>query len=114
MISRTMSSARINGWTHQAAEQRGKGMPASMESRMAPVRLPLNRRRIEVDLASQLHGQIMRKSHGQIRELKVVCTEKKITLQGRSPTHYVKQLAQEAVLELIQGSPALANHILVR
>ena len=67
--------------------------------------------RLKDDLAERLHGHIESRSCGQIRDLHVLCVEGQITLQGRSRTYHAKQLAQEAVMDLTEGSPRLANQI---
>ncbi len=63
------------------------------------------------DLAEQLHGCIERRACGRIRDLQVVCSEGVIILQGRSRTYHAKQLAQQAVMDLTNGRPALTNQI---
>ena len=71
------------------------------------------RDKVKEDLAERLHGHIERKACGRIRDLQVLCSEDLIILQGRSRTYHAKQLAQEAVLDLTDGRPALANQIVV-
>lgn len=65
------------------------------------------------DLAERIEGYIESKACGRIRDLHVVCSGDTIILQGRSRTYHAKQLAQEAVLDLLEGRPALANQIVV-
>jgi hypothetical protein len=65
------------------------------------------------DLAERIEGYIERKACGRIRDLHVVCSGDLIILQGRSRTYHAKQLAQEAVLDLTDGRPVLANQIVV-
>jgi len=65
------------------------------------------------DLAERIEGYIERKACGRIRDLHVVCSDNMIILQGRSRTYHAKQLAQEAALDLADGRPVLANHIVV-
>jgi len=67
----------------------------------------------ESELAEQIEGQIERRASGRIRDLHVVCSEDMIILMGRSRTYHAKQLAQQAVLDLTGGRPALANEIVV-
>jgi len=67
----------------------------------------------EAELAERIEGQIERRASGRIRDLHVVCSEGKIILMGRSRTYHAKQLAQEAVLDLTDGFPSLANQIVV-
>jgi hypothetical protein len=40
-------------------------------------------------------------------------SEDRIILQGRSRTYHAKQLAHQAVLDLTDGHPLLANQIVV-
>ncbi len=68
----------------------------------------------EAALAERIEGHIARRACGKIRDLHVVCTDDRIVLMGRSRTYHAKQLAQEAVLDLTAGHPALANQIVVR
>jgi hypothetical protein len=65
------------------------------------------------DLAERIEGYVERKACGRIRDLHVVCSGDMIILQGRSRTYHAKQLAQEAVLDLTDGRPVLANQIVV-
>jgi len=67
----------------------------------------------EAELAEQIEGQIERRASGRIRDLHVVCSEDMIILMGRSRTYHAKQLAQQVVLDLTDGHPALANQIVV-
>lgn len=64
-------------------------------------------------LAEQLEGYIERRASGRIRDLHVVCSDDAIIIQGRSRTYHDKQLAQQAVLDLTDGSPQLTNQIIV-
>ena len=73
----------------------------------------LGRRETRDDLAEQIEGHIERKASGRIRDLHVVCSGESIILQGRSRTYHAKQLAQQAVLDLTDGSPSLTNQIVV-
>ena len=65
----------------------------------------------EDDLAERLQGCIESKACGRIRDLHVLCSEDQIILRGRSRTYHAKQLAQEAVMDLLDGRPLLANQI---
>ena len=67
----------------------------------------------EAELAEQIEGQIERRASGRIRDLQVVCSDDMIILMGRSRTYHAKQLAQQVVLDLTDGHPALANQIVV-
>jgi hypothetical protein len=75
--------------------------------------LQLGRNQSEQDLAERLEGYIEQKASGRIRDLHVVCSDDLIILQGRSRTYHAKQLAQQAVLDLTDGYPLLANQIVV-
>ncbi len=65
------------------------------------------------NFAEHLEGHIERRASGRIRDLHVVCCDNLIILQGRSRTYHAKQLAQQVVLDLTDGLPELANHIVV-
>ncbi len=67
----------------------------------------------ETELAERIEGHIERRACGRIRDLHVVCSDGMIILTGRSRTYHAKQLAQEAVLDLTEGHPALTNQIVV-
>lgn len=82
------------------------------KDRTTDVRTP-RRPPVTDDLARRLEGYIEQRACGRIRDLHVVCAEGRIILQGRSRTYHAKQLAQEAVLDLIEGRPELANQIVV-
>ncbi len=64
-------------------------------------------------LAERIESQIDRRASGRIRDLHVVCEGGRITLQGRSRTYHAKQLALQAVLDLVDGRSTLANLIVV-
>jgi len=67
----------------------------------------------EEGLADRLEGHITRRSRGQIRDLHVTLVGGRVLLQGRARTYHAKQLAQEAVLDVTGGCPALVNEIVV-
>jgi len=79
------------------------------DSGMDPRRL--GRGKNKLDLAERIEGYIERKASGRIRDLHVVCSDDLIILKGRSRTYHAKQLAQQAVLDLTDGYPLLANQI---
>jgi hypothetical protein len=81
------------------------------EAGMGPRRV--GRGKTRDDLAERIEGHIERKASGRIRDLHVVCSGESIILQGRSRTYHAKQLAQQAVLDLIDGRPSLTNQIVV-
>jgi hypothetical protein len=65
------------------------------------------------ELAQFIEGHVNRVANGRIRDLHVVYSDEKIVLLGRSRTYHAKQLAQQAVLDLTDGHPLLANQIVV-
>lgn len=65
------------------------------------------------EVAEYLAGHINRVANGRIRDLRVVYSGDSIVLQGRSKTYHAKQLAHQAVLDLTDGFPLLANQIVV-
>ncbi len=65
------------------------------------------------ELAQYLEGHINRIANGRIRDLHVDYSDERIVLQGRSRTYHAKQLAHQAVLDLTDGHPLLANQIVV-
>lgn len=65
------------------------------------------------ELAQLIEGHVNRVANGRIRDLHVVYSEDRIVLQGRSRTYHAKQLAHQAVLDLTDGHPLLANQIVV-
>jgi hypothetical protein len=64
-------------------------------------------------LAQFIEGHVNRVANGRIRDLHVVYSDDQIILQGRSRTYHAKQLAHQAVLDLTDGHPLLANQIVV-
>ena len=65
------------------------------------------------ELALYIEGHVDRASNGRIRDLRVVYSDDHIVLEGRSRTYHAKQLAHQAVLDLTDGHPLLANLIVV-
>jgi hypothetical protein len=65
------------------------------------------------ELAQFIEGHVNRAANGRIRDLHVEYSEDRIVLQGRSRTYHAKQLAHQAVLDLTDGHPLLANQIVV-
>lgn len=65
------------------------------------------------ELAQFIEGHVDRIASGRIRDLRVDYSEHGIVLQGRSRTYHAKQLAHQAVLDLTDGHPLLANQITV-
>jgi hypothetical protein len=66
-----------------------------------------------LEVAQFIEGHVNRAANGRIRDLHVVYSEEQIILQGRSRTYHAKQLAHQAVLDLTDGHPLLANQIVV-
>ncbi len=69
--------------------------------------------RTHEELAAYIEGHVNRIANGRIRDLRVDCSDDRILLRGRSRTYHAKQIAQQAVLELTDGYPLLANQIVV-
>jgi len=65
------------------------------------------------DLAVRIEHHVAGVARGRVRDLRVVCTDGLIILQGRTRTHHDKQLAQEAVFDVADGRATLANRIVV-
>jgi hypothetical protein len=86
------------------------GMP-TLNLNAEPSRLEFGRTHQE--LAHFIEGHVNRVSNGRIRDLRVVYSEDRIVLEGRSRTYHAKQLAHQAVLDLTDGHPLLANQIVV-
>jgi hypothetical protein len=92
--------------------------PIKRETGMPMYNTRAELRRFEIckshqELAQFIEGHINRVANGRIRDLHVVYSEDKIILQGRSRTYHAKQLAHQAVLDLTDGHPLLANQIIV-
>ena len=64
-----------------------------------------------LELADRLESRIVRRTGGQVRDLRVVAIEDRVVLRGRSRTYHAKQLAQEAALDEADGPLALVNEI---
>jgi len=58
----------------------------------------------------RLESLVRRRSHGQVRDLRLELCDEGLILHGRAASYYVKQLAQQAVLEAAEF-PLLANEI---
>jgi hypothetical protein len=90
--------------------KRETGMPLyDTASELCRTRLGKNHQ----ELAQFIEGHINRVANGRIRDLHVVYSDDMIILQGRSRTYHAKQLAHQAVLDLTDGHPLLANQIVV-
>lgn len=64
-------------------------------------------------LARKIEGQIEQRARGRVRDLRVECFAGLVVLQGRTRTYHVKQIAQEAALDLLDDTPRLTNKIVV-
>jgi hypothetical protein len=64
-------------------------------------------------LAERIESLLEGKFCGRVQYLQVVCSEGRLVLRGHSRTYHVKQLAQEAVLDVTGGYPLLVNQITV-
>jgi hypothetical protein len=63
-------------------------------------------------LSSQVEAYVRERLGGRVRDFRVTLRDGGLLLQGRSRTHHVKQLVQQAVLE-IADRPIIANEIQV-
>jgi hypothetical protein len=64
-------------------------------------------------LAERIGTYLEGKFCGQVHQLEVVCSEGRLILRGRTRTYHVRQLAQQAALDLTEGYPLLVNQIMV-
>jgi hypothetical protein len=64
-------------------------------------------------LAERVGSHLESKFRGQVQYLQVVCSDGRLIVRGRTRTYHVRQLAQQAVLDLTEGYPLLVNQILV-
>ena len=53
------------------------------------------------DLAWSLERKIHEKTSGRVRQLYVVTDSGRVNIRGRSPSYHVKQLAIQAILDLV-------------
>ncbi len=67
----------------------------------------------EHELALKVEAHVTGMAHGRIRDLRVVCLDGVIIIQGTSRTQHDKQLAQEAALTVADRHLLLANQIVV-
>ena len=69
---------------------------------------------VEADsLAERIGRHLESKFCGQVRHLQVVRSEGRLILRGCTRTYHVKQLAEQAVLDVTEGYPVLVNQITV-
>ena len=64
-------------------------------------------------LAERIESLLEGEFCGQVHRLEVVCSEGRLILRGCTRTYHVKQLAQQAALDLTEGYPLLVNQIMV-
>ncbi len=64
-------------------------------------------------LAERIGCLLEGKFCGQVQQLQVVYSEGRVILRGRTRTYNVRQLAQQAALDLTEGYPRLVNQIVV-
>jgi hypothetical protein len=65
---------------------------------------------VTLEIGRQLETRIRVRLGGQIRDIRVVCRDDGLVLQGCSRTYYAKQLAQHVVME-VTSIPIIANEI---
>jgi hypothetical protein len=56
-------------------------------------------------LERALERQITRRTWGRLQALDVEVTDNLVVVRGRAPSYYLKQLALQGVLELIESGP---------
>jgi len=65
------------------------------------------------DLVHRIEQRVLCRTHGRVRRVAVQVDEQRVVLYGDSATYYAKQLAQQAVSEIVAGR-VLVNAIQVR
>lgn len=65
-----------------------------------------------VDFATSMTLGIRDRSHDQVRDLRVEMIGDQVVIQGRTRTHYAKQLAHHGALDFLRGQ-TLINRIVV-
>jgi DNA-binding response OmpR family regulator len=83
--------------------------PLSADRLAARLRNLLNYPRLHFTMAEQkdrLECSIARRTGGRVYDLRVENVDGRVTVRGRSESHYVKQLALAAVLEAFEASDA--------
>jgi hypothetical protein len=58
----------------------------------------------------RLEAVVRTRVNRRVRDLRIVCDENGLVLQGQAPSYYVKQIAQQAVMAATD-MPILANEI---
>jgi hypothetical protein len=64
------------------------------------------------ELLGTIEAQILTRTHGRVRGLRVELTDDALVLRGVVPTHYTKQLALHGVLDVSPTLPVV-NKIIV-
>jgi hypothetical protein len=67
---------------------------------------------VPADLRRELEQHILDRTGRRVHSLKVDVLPERIVLEGRSPSYYVKQLAQHCVWDILPGA-RLENDIVV-
>ena len=88
------------------------GMAPSHAKRMEP-RYGRGATALMDELADRIESHIVGRAGGRVRDLRVVCADNTVILQGRTRTYHDKQLVQEAVLDVADECMILANQIIV-
>ena len=60
-----------------------------------------------VGLASRIKHQIVLGAWGRVHNLEVTVSESRVSVRGRTPSHYIKQLVLQAVFDVIGPSAAI-------
>ena len=63
-------------------------------------------------IVDQVHQALHASGYGQLRKLQVHCDHGRVTLQGRLPTYYLKQVAQSLV-DTVPGVHDIDNDVSV-
>jgi hypothetical protein len=67
----------------------------------------------EESLAARIQARIEGRVGSRIYDLRVICSDNSVVVRGRARTYYMKQLAQESVLDLLNSALHLVNEITV-
>jgi hypothetical protein len=62
------------------------------------------------EMETRLETHLQARLGSRVCHLRVICRKDGVIVQGRAPTYYVKQLAQNSIME-ITDLPILANEI---
>ena len=64
-------------------------------------------------LEQAIRSQIVKRTGGRIQMLEVEVIGNRVVLRGCAPSHYLKQLALQGVLEVLDSSAAMRNELSV-